>query len=224
MANKKIYVVGPQLGYASWILPLGYTLTEKREEADLAMFTGGEDVDPSLYKEDKGAHTYISKARDEEEIKFFKYFYTRNVPMVGVCRGGQFLTVMSGGKLVQDSTHPSRHKITTFDGKQLEVTSSHHQQFLVEEAYSGLKAEIDYELLGWTEHMSYFHLDGKNKDYQFPQNYKEPEIVFYKETNALAIQSHPEWQELNHPTVVYLQNLITQLTNKTLCLTEKELV
>jgi len=50
--------------------------------------------------------------------------------MVGICRGSQFLTVMSGGRLFQDvSGHAimGTHLIKFKDGSSLGITSTHHQ-------------------------------------------------------------------------------------------------
>lgn len=215
--KKKLFVVGGSNGYAGWILKLDYELTQNHEAADLFMFTGGEDIDPALYGETVGHNTHYNKIRDEYELKFYAYAYCNSIPMIGICRGGQFLTAQAGGKLVQDSIHPSKHNIVTSDGQRLEVTSSHHQQFLVAKDYTGFEEGVDYFLLGYAENLSHYHTDGRGIDYGFPVDYKEPEVVYYPETNALAIQSHPEWQEYNHPTVRYFQNLVKQLVNKTLC-------
>lgn len=222
--RKKVYVVGNAISYANWLEEIGFELTRNSAEADLALFTGGEDVNPDLYNENEGYRTHTNKTRDGFELPMHSFFFKNNIPMLGICRGGQLLTVLSGGKLVQDMRHPSNHRIKTYDGKELTVTSSHHQQFLLKEEETGLIEGTDYKLIGWAEKLSPFHLNGNNKDYQFSSDYKEPEIVYFPNTNSLAIQSHPEWQELEHPTVKYLQNLVQQLLNKTICQQEKELV
>src|SRR5687768_16963203 len=66
---------------------------------DLICFTGGEDVTPSLYGEVKHPLTYNNPERDKHEVEYFNQFI--GIPKVGICRGGQFLNVMSGGKLHQ---------------------------------------------------------------------------------------------------------------------------
>ena len=47
---KKIYVVGFGLHYMSWVNNAIHV--ENIEEADIVLFTGGEDVSPSLYGEE----------------------------------------------------------------------------------------------------------------------------------------------------------------------------
>jgi gamma-glutamyl-gamma-aminobutyrate hydrolase PuuD len=52
---------------------------------DLVVFTGGEDVSPDYYNEEKGIHTHNNTKRDEYEYDIFeKYKY---VPKLGICRG-----------------------------------------------------------------------------------------------------------------------------------------
>lgn len=205
--KKKIYVVNGGMYYASWLIPLGFKLTNNRDEADLVFFTGGSDVTPAFYGEKEGAYVSCDPERDTEEAKEFAFFRQKHVPMIGVCRGGQFLTAMNGGKMCQHMSHPSRHETIMFDGKRLESTSTHHNQFIIDPKVTGLKEKEDFELLGWAENLSPFHLNGEDKDYNFPKDYKEPEIVFYPKSNALSIQMHPEFFDLEHETVKYLQKL-----------------
>ena len=70
--NKKVYVVGGGIGYVNWILPLGFEVTKDFEIADLVCFTGGEDVDPSLYKSEKHYSTYSNIHRDNYELEYLR--------------------------------------------------------------------------------------------------------------------------------------------------------
>jgi len=189
---KNLFVVGGSTDYANWLLPMGFKLTNEREEADLFLFTGGEDVDPKLYNEPVGMYTHYNPRRDQYEVENFNFAKEKGLPMVGVCRGLQFLTVMSGGKLVQDVSHPSFHPFHTKDGQILHINSLHHQMALVDSAFTSLKEGEDYELIGWTDRISNQHFNGENKVYPFPENYREPEVVFFPKTRAWGVQGHPE--------------------------------
>lgn len=213
---KKIYIVGGNryLDYINWILPLGYSVTKDLNESDLVFFAGGDDVSPKLYGEVTSYHVYSNNQRDKEEIEIF--YASGNKPKIGVCRGGQFLTVMNGYKLVQHMSHPGSHLITTIDGDKIQATSSHHNQFLLQE--NGIILPSPYSLIAWAEKLSPMHLNGENKDYNFPDNYKEPEIVYcngieYGRGKCLLFQMHPEWLPLDHPTVKYCQNLLLDMLN-----------
>ena len=211
MNKRKIYVVGMALVYANW---MEGEIVENMEDADLVLFTGGEDVSPELYKESKHYTTSNNPSRDRYEVE--EYLKAKNLgkPCCGICRGSQFLCVMSGGKLIQHQSHPGeKHEIFTKDGKTIRVTSSHHQAQL---PYN-LPLE-DYTILGWTKDLLGFHKDGNNNEIN-PE--LECEDVIYHKTNCLGIQSHPEWCYPPHsPSEIvmidYYQSLLTKFLNKEL--------
>lgn len=98
-------------------IPLMLPLTENREHlAQLAelcdglLLTGGHDVSPSLYRQEKtplcGA---CSPERDQMESVLLQLALQKDMPVLGICRGIQFLNAFLGGTLYQDlpSQHPS---------------------------------------------------------------------------------------------------------------------
>jgi putative glutamine amidotransferase len=73
------------------------------EAYDGILFAGGEDVDPSLYEEQKkydSVHTDC--ARDEFEFALLDQALERRLPILGICRGIQMINVKFGGTLYQD--------------------------------------------------------------------------------------------------------------------------
>src|SRR3546814_14796091 len=63
-------------------------------------------------------------------MELFKTCYENGIPMLGVCRGAQFLNVMPGGKLYQDvDNHVGDHPIYDPQNKRVipNVSSIHHQ-------------------------------------------------------------------------------------------------
>jgi gamma-glutamyl-gamma-aminobutyrate hydrolase PuuD len=209
--NKKVYLVGGRQydEYLNWIYDLGYELTNNLDKSSLIFFAGGSDCQPSLYGESEGRHTYTNPQRDLEELDIWNL--SKDIPKLGVCRGGQFLTITNGYKLVQHSNHPGSHFIKTIDNKSLAVSSSHHQQFLLQPNVQFKQSSC--KLIGWAERLSSIHLNGENKDYNFPADYKEPEIVLYESKDfgtSLAIQMHPEYLDINNKSVRYCQNLLKQ--------------
>ena len=81
---KKIYVVGGANYYTSKIIDS--ELVDKLEDADIVMFTGGEDVDPSLYGCEKHRSTYSNINRDMYEKEIFEKI-NPNQLVIGICRG-----------------------------------------------------------------------------------------------------------------------------------------
>jgi len=67
------------------------------------VLTGGGDVDPVLYGEDR--HESVEDAepgRDEFEIDLARRAMATDLPLLAICRGAQVLNVAVGGTLIQD--------------------------------------------------------------------------------------------------------------------------
>jgi putative glutamine amidotransferase len=148
-------------GGVPWLIPLmphdPDTMNEVYTRLDGVFLTGGVDVEPTFYGEEKlpvcGA---TDPDRDAIEIQLLKFALDRDLPILAVCRGIQILNVTCGGTLYQDVTaqvpaalkhdyfptpeNPSRkylaHDITVKSGSRLgsilgetvvPVNSMHHQ-------------------------------------------------------------------------------------------------
>lgn len=153
---------------------------------DLICFTGGEDVSPKLYDQDPHPSTFCDSERDQIEIELFKAFL--NTPKVGICRGGQFLNVMSGGSMDQDipNHRNTQHLLTAMFSSAPTVTSNsdHHQ---------GMRPSADAEYVAWS-----------NDD-------EVIEVCYYPTTKCLCFQPHPEWG--HQPTERYFFELIDRFFN-----------
>lgn len=80
----KIYVVGNDTYYADWID--NHKIVPNIEDANIVLFTGGEDVDPSLYGALKLNTTFSNIKRDLEEKEIFNKIKPTQLA-VGICRG-----------------------------------------------------------------------------------------------------------------------------------------
>ena len=203
----KIYVVGGDNRYADFIEDA--ELTNSLKEAQVVLFTGGEDVDPSSYNRTPVTQNiYSNVRRDLREIEIFKKISNDQL-VVGICRGSQFLCVMNGGNLVQDCDGHAlymTHPIYSADLKKVYmITSTHHQ---MQDPYSLQKGF--YEVLYFaTEPMFKLKGDCVNRNDLFN---KQPEVVLYTvpdKPKCLAIQGHPEMMP-NSPVAKMLNNLIKE--------------
>lgn len=198
--TRKIYVVGGDNGYSNW---MEGKLVGDMESADLVVFTGGEDVTPSIYGSAKNSKTGNNPARDEYEVEKFKKARSLNKKMIGICRGAQLLCALAGGKLVQHQDNPNyKHDIVTYKGEHVVTTSSHHQaQFPW-----GLPEE-SWKLIAHTVGQSPFHEGINRADELVNENGEnagiEVEIALYKNINALSVQGHPEWLNSSDDLVFY---------------------
>lgn len=190
-AKKPIYVVGGHNQVAEWLKDLGFETTDAFEHAEYAMFTGGGDVSPELYGEVKGASHGINVGRDADELDYFTWCLELNIPMIGICRGAQLLTVANGGSLIQDvSGHRAPHEATTINGKDIVVTSTHHQMMYPQK---NLQEGEDFIVLAWSKNRLSTYYSGSNKQVFKPvEGFVEPEMVWYPKSKSLAIQFHPE--------------------------------
>lgn len=205
--NRKVYVVGRSLEYANW---MEAKLTGAMEEADLVLFTGGEDVSPSLYGEPANPTTFNDYARDVVELAAFKKAQSLGKHVIGICRGSQFLCVMAGGKLVQNMQNKySEHPVRLKTGEVITISSTHHQA-----AYPFNLPEDEYDIIGWGEGLSSFHEGGNKEELSIHPDFKEVEIAYYPRIKALGIQGHPEYgwyknKPANAESLKYLQTLLT---------------
>lgn len=206
---KKVYVVGEAKHYASFITNI--KLVDDITKADIVIFTGGEDVDPSLYGEEKHYTTYSNLERDLYEKGEFERIKPNQL-VIGICRGSQFLCVMNGGKLIQNVHGHAlyhTHSIIGSDNIEYEITSTHHQmQYPYEMPYN------DYDILYWSTYKQSDVYEGSGIDEDVMYEEVEPEIVLYHKENTpkcLAIQGHPEYMRKDAPIVKMLNTLINNL-------------
>lgn len=205
---KKIFVIGSYLNYLDYWLK-DFQIVKSPEEAEIILFAGGTDVNPEMYGEKRGKYTqYPSTQRDQKETEIFNKF--PNTLKIGICRGSQLLTVLSGGKLIQ---HVTNHEMglqtmETNDGT-YQITTDHHQMMYP----FNLKSD-EYEIIGWCKpSVSLTYWNGDNKNIDLPHNFKECETVYYNKTNSLCIQSHPEYSFCPKETMDYFNNLVNYYYN-----------
>ncbi len=109
------------------------------------IFSGGEDIDPSYYGEEKSKYIKnICTKRDKFEEKLFKSVFKTGKPILGICRGMQIINVFLGGSLhqhieghVQNAERDIRtHNVDIVKGsllwsvlcrREVAVNSFHHQ-------------------------------------------------------------------------------------------------
>lgn len=196
-----VFIVGHKdYDITSMFLKQGWEISTNSEEADLLQFTGGEDVTPALYGEGKHPTTDNNPDRDAFESDVYHYYIDK--PKAGICRGGQFLNVMNGGKMWQHvNNHTRPHKATVFKSNQsFLVTSTHHQMMIPSmEGYIILEASE-----------STIKMDAL-KSYNFEKPEMDCEAVVYPETKTFCYQPHPEWSEPNSDNTTFYFDQLERL-------------
>ena len=93
-------------GAVAVILPFFTEYKDAERCADIFdgfLFAGGQDVDPSVYHEDRlPLCGEISPERDVSEAMLFRAASGLDKPILGICRGMQLINALMGGTLWQD--------------------------------------------------------------------------------------------------------------------------
>ena len=187
--DLRVLVVGGGFQYLKMFFDAGFKGATSVEDADIICFTGGEDVDPRFYAEKPIPETYYNTKRDELEAQIYGYALGAKKPMIGICRGSQFLNVMNGGKLWQDvNNHAIRGGHDVIDLRSGEVkhnmTSTHHQQ---------MRPADDGEILALAS-LSTRKVSATEKVEREEPEQDDVEVVWYPGSLCLCFQPHPEFQ------------------------------
>lgn len=177
---------------------------------DAIVLWGGEDISPSLYKEQRISNSgpQIPSPRDVFEWHLMREAVKKGLPIIGVCAGAQRACAFAGGKLIQHvNGHVGMgdHMLTTKDGELVWGNSCHHQMMY--------PYDVQHELLAWCDKpLSDVYLP-EDKYYTAAmdkQTEKEAEVVYYTDIHALAVQGHPEWLLPSHEFNVWFMNQVLQ--------------
>ena len=187
------------------------TQAKSLDRADLIVFTGGPDVNPKLYGETPHKETKFNKERDERDLIYYREALQARVPMLGICRGSQFLHVMQGGKLIQhlgdSKPHIGEHgicdkrKVSGNVGFIDRVPSTHHQAVLPQDGMEIL-ASVFRSQEWWL-----------NRD-EVKRNvrHEDVEAYFYRKNCILGVQGHPEYRGYARYT-----NYVLKLIEEKIC-------
>lgn len=192
MKNKgKVFIVGTDSQVLRMFYDQGYIIVSRQADADIVCFIGGSDVNPTLYGErNHHRRTHTSPQQDKRDLEAWRATLSKQMK-VGICRGGQLLNVLNGGKLYQHVTnHASGHKMfDTLSNMEIKISSSHHQMMLPAEGA---------EILGYSENTGdeFFGPDGV----VCPRPKVEWESLWYEKTRCFCYQPHPEWGGYNDCT------------------------
>ena len=165
---------------------------EVRKNAALVIW-GGEDISPSIYGHNPIGHgTYSGPRepsyRDKVEVAMIMKAIENNIPIIGVCRGAQMVCAIAGGSLIQhvDGHGGNEHQMVDLRTGVITTTNSYHHQMMNPHG-------SQYKLIAQTLYplSTVYKVDPAHP--LPPGRVVEPEIIYFNQINALAIQGHPEF-------------------------------
>lgn len=161
---------------------------------------GGTDIDPTIYGQKPLKWTDKPDIdRDNKELQDIDLAVLNKQPIIGVCRGAQLLCAYNGGTLAQHSDIVRPHKgfamLTTEDGN-FKAPVDHHQ-IMVPQGNFIILADEEIKHVRWKS-----DTESCTKGYI-------PHVVYYPDTNSLAVQPHPEWADHDSVFIVWLNRIIT---------------
>lgn len=188
-------------------VPYGSDVDAVVENLDGVLMTGGDDINPSCYGQQRGPDTQASDdLRDDFEFAILAAAKRKELPLLGICRGLQVLNVATSGTINQ---HVPEHAFVdgppdaivhsvSFDptstlfriyGASLEVNSLHHQSL----------AEIGSDLV----------VTGKSED-------GSVEALEHRDLPMIGVQWHPEMMQgrAHDPIFTWLVQAATERSRR----------
>jgi gamma-glutamyl-gamma-aminobutyrate hydrolase PuuD len=162
--------------------------TEVAKIADVVMLTGGSDIDPTYYNQSKHPTTSGTYYRDQMEYRLIQTCLEKGIPILGICRGAEWLAITAGGELFQHvSSHNTPHAVSWGKLKiKVHTSSLHHQMCDIREIK-------DAHVLAWADGLSNFYEKAvQGVSVVQPKSLKEPEVFILPSIKGFAVQGHPE--------------------------------
>lgn len=173
------------------------------ESCDGFIFSGGQDIEPARYGEEKLEQCEeCMPERDRFELKFLRMVLDSNKPVLGICRGIQVFNVLFGGDIYQDIPlqiqepvchraavigEAAMHNVSVYagtplaaiaDGENINVNSFHHQ------AVKNLGKGLELMAVAEDGVIEGVYVPGK----RFAMAVQwHPEMMFREDANAITI-------------------------------------
>jgi hypothetical protein len=201
MHPSRVMIVNASIGYIEMFSRNGWEIVQSLQDAELIQFTGGADITPGFYGHAQHERTYPNIERDMKERLIFNLARACNIPMAGICRGGQFLNVMSGGTMWQHVDHhtgPGKHEVIDHLTKDVFYATSTHHQMMCPGKDAEIVASADMSSIREKCTVPGKTIIEMNKDHC------DPEVLWYEKTKSLCFQPHPEFPGEDALAKVYL--------------------
>ncbi len=182
-------------------------VAEALKGVDAVFFTGGEDISPSLYKNNRHEANLgeeINAARDVSDYTLMAYCIDHDIPVFAVCRGEQMMGIVHGAEFLQDiasyyqllgADYGNEHRM--LPGTPNRTYARHDVEVLDKGShlYEIVKADTIKNVSSW-HHQALFNLEGTGLKETARATYNGVEIIEGIEnpskTYMVGVQFHPE--------------------------------
>lgn len=209
-SKHKVFVHGPgAFAYQKMFLKRGLKGTDDLDKATIVCFTGGADVNPVLYGEDMlylhgSAMSGYDEARDNKDATVHGYAVASEAFQVGICRGGQFLNVMNGGKMWQHVTGHAgcNHQVMDTITNNTYLVSSTHHQMMRPGADAEIVAVAREARAKYAATETWYLTEADKSPVEW---FDDPEVLWYPSTRSLCFQPHPEFNGVEECTNYFFE-------------------
>lgn len=183
---------------------------------DAVIFTGGEDVSPTLFRKPQPWHGIpedndCNATRDVSDYITMAYCLDKNIPVLGICRGMQVLAIVSGSGFIQDiatyyaqqgKEYNNAHRNVAKPGEKRDY-APHSIEIIDKDSYiySVTRADVADGLPSW-HHQAVGCLDGTDLKLTATSTIDGiaiPEAIERTDKDlAVGIQFHPEASVVKH--------------------------
>ncbi len=180
-------------------LPIIFPFTEDEQELDQLvrmcegfLFTGGQDVSPELYQETplEGLVTTCGK-RDAMERIVLEKAIEADRPILGICRGIQFINAALGGTLYQDI--PSQHPSETEHHQHAPYDIPVHDVTIIKDSPLHKCLKVDHLPVNSCHHQAVRELAPGLKPMAISPDGLVEAVFLEDKTYLWAVQWHPEF-------------------------------
>ena len=198
MTLPKVFIIGAaeSAQVAGMFHRRGFQVVSTIKVADMVVFVGGSDIDTELYGEKPIPLTFnndTTRKRDAAEIACFRMLSKEQIK-IGICRGGQLLNVLNGGKMIQNVNNHNagggkEHPILIKGETTLDHVNSYHHQMMIPNFN-----DPTLEIIGVSAESTTRETEkGVWHGVASMEDDPDYEVLFYGDSNSFCFQPHPEW-------------------------------
>lgn len=170
---------------------------EDVKDCDGVLISGGDDSHPRFYNNDRvdypNAPNTFNEKRDEFETKLMDYIMEHEVPVLGICRGMQFINCHLGGDMIQDLEEDGME-----DHRAPEGTNRLHAVKVDKESQLHQLVNATKGLVNTSHHQGVGAIPTVLKPVAYSEDGVVEAIEFAdqkKEHFLMGVQWHPEWMK-----------------------------